>query len=346
MKKIVLIRENKTKFGGAENYLLRLSDALKELKKDHQIVNSKLPRFLPSWLRIIFFNLQLCINKQTQYLYFSLDRIICADVYRAGDGVHKKFLTIEKKSRLNLLHPIYLFLEKRCFENAKLIIANSKMIRKEIIDIYGISSKKIKVIYNGIKIDNFSKKNAYSDLKTEFPIIRNKKIILFVGSGFKRKGAEDFIKYAAILSNEISNLIFFIVGKDKNTKFYEELAESLKISDKIIFTGPRGDVKNFYILSDILILPTKYEPFSNVILEAMHYENVVFTTKQNGASEILDSKFVMERPSDYSKLDLIKELIVDKKKLLEIQVENSRKAKNFSIQRNVSETLKEIEKIT
>ena len=102
---------------------------------------------MPSWLRIILFNLQVCLTKKDRF-YFSLERIICPDVYRAGDGVHKVFLRIEKKSKLNPLHPIYLFLEKRCFNNAKRIIANSNMIKDEIISTYGINPNKIDVIYD------------------------------------------------------------------------------------------------------------------------------------------------------------------------------------------------------
>ena len=108
MRIMYLIRANKTKYGGAENYLSRLSESLKEQNINHQVVNSIFPKSLPSWLRVILFNLQVCLTKADKF-YFSLDRVSCPDIYRAGDGVHKIFLSIEKKSRTNLLHPIYLF---------------------------------------------------------------------------------------------------------------------------------------------------------------------------------------------------------------------------------------------
>ena len=108
MKKIYFIRANKTKYGGAENYLTRLSLEISKQNISHQVINSFFPKFMPSWLRVILFNLQVCLTKADKF-YFSLDRISCPDIYRAGDGVHKVFLSIEKKSRTNLLHPIYLF---------------------------------------------------------------------------------------------------------------------------------------------------------------------------------------------------------------------------------------------
>ena len=140
-KKIYLIRSSKTKFGGAENYLSRLSKALEKENINHHVINSPLPKILPSWLRSLLFNILLHLTKKDKFFY-SLDRITCPDLYRAGDGVHKVFLSIENKSKLNLLHPTYLYLEKKCFNNAKSIIANSKMVKAEIINTYDISPNK------------------------------------------------------------------------------------------------------------------------------------------------------------------------------------------------------------
>jgi len=289
MKKIHLIREKPSKFGGAEVYLSRLSKALKAEGIEYQIVNSIFPSFLPSWLRIILFNFQVCLTKKNK-LYFSLERIVCPDVYRAGDGVHKVFLNIENKSKLNPLHPIYLFLEKRCFNNAKFIIANSNMIKDEIIDTYGIRPNKIDVVYNGVESKTINHESSFKKLSKEFDIDKNSSILLYVGSGFKRKGVEEFLEIIAKLKNQ--SVKAFIIGKEKNLEYYQQLSKDLKIDKTVIFTGPRADVDDFYTIGDIFLFPTRYEPFSNVVLEAMSFENAVFTTRQNGAHEILTDEYI------------------------------------------------------
>ena len=149
-KEIHFIRASNDRYGGAEKYLSRLSKGLNEINIPHKVINSKLPKFLPSWLRVIIFNLQVSLLKENKF-YFSLERITCPDVYRAGDGVHRMYLRSEKKSRFNPLHPAYLFLEKKCFQNAKCIIANSLMVKNQIIDCYDINPNKIRVVYSGIK---------------------------------------------------------------------------------------------------------------------------------------------------------------------------------------------------
>jgi UDP-glucose:(heptosyl)LPS alpha-1,3-glucosyltransferase len=341
-KKIKFIRANKTKFGGAEVYLSRLSSSLKSLNIEHELVHSSIPKFLPSWLRVLLFNNQVCKNKKDNF-YFSLERIACPDIYRAGDGVHKVFLSIEKKSKINLLHKVYLSLEKKCFENAKKIIANSQMIKKQIIDTYDILPSKIEVIYNGINLVKPDFKNSFEKLSKEFDIKKEEKILLYVGSGFKRKGVEEFLEIFSKIKNKKSRA--FIIGKEKKISYYKNLTKNLGISEKVIFTGPRDDVSDFYTISDIFLFPTRYEPFSNVILEAMSFSNVVITTKQNGAHEILKDEFIMNNSKDYLIIKRIDELLENQEKMNKIKAQNLEIVKNFSIEKNVEQTLKVINEV-
>jgi len=342
MKKIHLIREKPSKFGGAEVYLSRLAKALKVEGIKYQIVNSIFPSFLPSWLRIILFNFQVCLTKKNK-LYFSLERIVCPDVYRAGDGVHKVFLNIENKSKLNPLHPIYLFLEKRCFNNAKFIIANSNMIKDEIIDTYGIRPNKIDVVYNGVESKTINHESSFKKLSKEFDIDKNSSILLYVGSGFKRKGVEEFLEIIAKLKNQ--SVKAFIIGKEKNLEYYQQLSKDLKIDKTVIFTGPRADVDDFYTISDIFLFPTRYEPFSNVVLEAMSFENAVFTTRQNGAHEILTDEYIMASSKDFSVAKKIDDLLEDAKELSDIKRENKLIASKLSIELNMQKTIEVINKV-
>jgi UDP-glucose:(heptosyl)LPS alpha-1,3-glucosyltransferase len=332
MRKIALIRANKTKFGGAENYLSRLSAELKKTNIPHHTIHSSIPKFLPSWFRAILFNLQVCLTKKNQF-YFSLERITCPDIYRAGDGVHKVFLTTIKKSKLNPLHPVYLYLEKRCFQNARHIIANSQMIKNQIINTYNIDNTKISVVYNGVNLTNQANP---AKIKQEFELT-DEKILLYVGSGFKRKGIKELLELVAKLKTQ--NIKVFVIGKEKKIAYYQNLAKKLDVAEKIIWTGARVDVNDFYAVSDIFIFPTHYEPFSNVVLEAMSYHNVVFTTKQNGASEILDNEFIMQSP-DEDISHKIDELLQNPVKLQQVQVENHTKVQQFSIEKNAQQTLK------
>ena len=333
MKKIFFIRANQTKFGGAEVYLSRLTAELEKQGIPNEIIHSFVPKFLPSWMRTLLFDLNVCKEKKDKF-YFSLERVRCPDIYRAGDGVHKVFMDVEKKSKSNPLHMVYLWIEKRMFKHANKIIANSKMIKEQIISTYDIDPGKIEVIYNGVPLKPLVN---FESIKQEFSI-QNEKILLYVGSGFKRKGVEEVLEIISKL--QYQDIKCFIVGKEKKLNYYKNRAKELNIEDKIIFTGPRSDVDKFYSMSDIFLFPTHYEPFSNVVLEAMNFENAVFTTQQNGAAEILDASYVMDHPKDFLIVQKIDELLFDENKLSHIKERNTQKVQNFSIEKNVENTLK------
>ncbi len=338
MNKIYFIRANKTKFGGAEVYLSRLATTLKQQDIEYKIINSNLPKFLPSWIRALLFDFKICKEKEDKF-YFSLERVRCPNIYRAGDGVHKVFLTVEKKSKLNPLHMVYLWIEKQMFNNASKIIANSEMVKQQIITTYNIDPEKIEVIYNGVPLKPIS---DFESIKKEF-LIKDEKILLYVGSGFKRKGAEELLEIISKL--QYQNIKCFIVGKEKKLNYYKNKAKELGIEEKVIFTGPRSDVDKFYSMADVFLFPTHYEPFSNVILEAMSFENAVFTTKQNGAAEILDEIYVMQHPKDFSVVQKIDNLFFDENRLSKIKKENTETVQNFSIEKNVKDTLSIINKL-
>lgn len=337
MKKIYFIRANKNPFGGAENYLLRLSQKLANKCVEHKIIYSPFPKVLPSWFRVVLFNLYLKIIKRDKF-YFSLERISNPDIYRAGDGVHKVYLRNIKKSKINPLHSIFLYYEKKCFENSKKIIVNSQLIKDQIKETYGVKEEKISLIYNGFDAENLNYADSFDRISNEFLINKKEFIFLYVGSGFHRKGVKHFLK----LLSQLDKIKFkaFIVGKEKNINFYKNLAKDYFIEDRVFFTGPRKEVGDFYMISDFFIFPTKYEPFGNVILEAMSYGNVIFTTKNNGAAEIISNEFIMDTPNDNSIIEIINKIAKDRNLMSEIKFKNIQTAKKYSVDRNAAETLK------
>ena len=146
MKTILFVRFKNTKVGGAENYLTLLRNTRRQKK---QVLSSgdygqdsqfKLtpPKFLPSFLRFIIFlrAYESLYQKNPNYLYFSLERVLHCDIYRAGDGIHRQWLSIKNhnfiqkiKSYFNPMNILYIYIEKRIFKNNNIIISNSKMIK-------------------------------------------------------------------------------------------------------------------------------------------------------------------------------------------------------------------------
>jgi UDP-glucose:(heptosyl)LPS alpha-1,3-glucosyltransferase len=79
-----------------------------------------------------------------------------------------------------------------------------------------------------------------------------------------------------------------VVGRDDPKKF-RRLAERLGVLDRIDFVGPQADVRPFYHRADFLILPTRHDPCSLVVLEALACGLPVISTRFNGACEIMEN---------------------------------------------------------
>lgn len=333
-----MLCENRPGAGGMENYLARLSQELERRGQPHRVIYNPVPRKIYHLFRVLFYSVWVCLIKGERF-YFSLERVDCADVYRAGDGVVREQLRRRRRS-LNPMPLVNLWLERRCFNKSKHIIANSEMVRRQIIRHYRIAPEKISVVYSGVEL-NVPEPDGQA-VRDEFGIAPDKKIILYVGSGFERKGVAELLRLLSKLDADYRALV---VGRDKNLSRYRKLSFSHGLGKKVVFTGERKDVNNFYAASDVLLLPAEYEPFSNVALEAMRFGNAIITTRQNGAAEILEPELVMAHNRDETILNRLRALVTDDSRLEEVKKRNLDKVRNFSIAENADRTLALIRRV-
>jgi len=339
MKNLTFIKARKNKLNQTKTYLARLTSELKKISCSSKIIHSKSSKKIPAWLRVLLFNRKLLKKKRKNDLYFSFEQISSADIYRANNGVYKTLLAVEHKSCLNPLHKIKLNLEKKCLENASLVIASSNMVKNDIIKTYSTEEEKIKVLYNGIILGDSKYNFSFSRLNKEFHINENDHIVLFVGNSFKKNGVKEFLEIFSKLEDK--NTKAFVVGKEKKLSLYEKIAKKLNIANRVYFTGQRQDVRDFHVVCDIFLFPTAYEPFGDIILEAMNCKSVVITTKNCGASEILSHKdLLMNASDDFSIITKIDKLLANPLELQKIKEENFEISKKYSMKQNAAETFK------
>ena len=225
----------------------------------------------------------------------SHERIAGCDIYRAGDGVHRRWL-MQRARILPSWRGKWLFLDRyhryvmqaeRAMYQApelKAVICNAEMVKREIIEDFSIPANKIHVIYNAIDSSRFVPANEELrvKLRDELSIPQSAVTLVFVGSGFERKGLASAIKAIAN-----TDRFLVVVGQDKAEKSYRELAHSLGCQNRIRFMGMQKNTLPFYQTADGLLLPTLYDPFPNVILEAMACGLPVITSPTCGGAEFI-----------------------------------------------------------
>jgi UDP-glucose:(heptosyl)LPS alpha-1,3-glucosyltransferase len=237
------------------------------------------------------------LEQESFDLVQSHERISCCDVYRAGDGVHREWLRQRARTQgalgrlataLNPYHYYVKAAEKRLFGSARLkaVICNSKMVKDEIRNHFGVAEEKLRVIYSGVDTRVFHPdlKRHRAAVRAQYVVPEDAALFLFVGSGFERKGVTTLLEAMARLS---AGTYLLVVGHDKNLEKYQARAQRLGLGGRVRFAGRQGDVKPFYGAADGLVLPTLYDPFPNVALEAMASGVPVITSSKCGAAELI-----------------------------------------------------------
>jgi UDP-glucose:(heptosyl)LPS alpha-1,3-glucosyltransferase len=110
-------------------------------------------------------------------------------------------------------------------------------------------------------------------------------VFVYVGSGFERKGVPALLE--ALAKAAVQDAYLFVVGTDKHLNRYAKQAARLGIGKQVIFTGGVKDARPYYAASDAFILPTRYEPLSNAVLEALACGLPSIVSTQCGAAELV-----------------------------------------------------------
>jgi len=204
------------------------------------------------------------------------------DVYRAGEGSHADYMRRvyptwgRRLRRVSPRHATLLALERRIFEDdSQTIQCGSELVRDQIAERFGVPERRLCVIYNGVDIERFHPPTAPRDAGNP--------VWLFAGSGWRRKGLDTAL---AALARGPAGAQLHVAGRDA-TPAWKHMAARLGIADRVRFLGPQRDLASHYRAVDGLLLPTRYDAFANVCLEAAASGLPVVTSGANGSAEVL-----------------------------------------------------------
>jgi UDP-glucose:(heptosyl)LPS alpha-1,3-glucosyltransferase len=306
--KLAIVRQKYTPFGGAERFVERALAALKARDVDVSIVAREWqgaaaggsgyvrvdPFYLGRTWRDAGFarGVQRLIDARRFDLVQSHERIPGCDIYRAGDGVHATWLALRNRpfDRFAPWHRYTLAAEAAMFRHPRLraVICNSRMVRDDIARRFGVAGEKLQVIYNGVDLDAFHPRlraEQGQDLRDKAGVAAATPVVLFVGSGYQRKGLPTLLRALAAMRRQDARL--WVVGRDKHETSMRKLAQTLGVDERVLFLGAQADVKPFYGAADLFALPTVYDPFPNAALEALACGLPLVTTPTCGAAELV-----------------------------------------------------------
>lgn len=269
------------------------------------------------------------LAKHPHDITFGLDQNTDLNFLRAGNGSHAMALEqrclfegpLKRLSfQINPLHRTLLSFEKKLMKskNLRCVFTNSHLIRDDMIRRYGLDPENVEVVYNGVEWKAYAE--PFASWEKERPLLlkqerlhENNLQLLFVGSGFARKGLMPLLK--ALKRFNTTPIELSVIGKDKSRQFYEDFCFKNDMGHMVHFFGPRLATP-YYQIADWTVIPSYYDPCANVTLESLAMGVPVISSRTNGGYELLDETngLVIDDLADTRAFEQLIEKAIEKRK--------------------------------
>lgn len=210
------------------------------------------------------------------------------------------------KQRMNPFHPVVLKMERDQLQGRQYrkLIALTDQVSSDIQRHYGVPAHDIEVLPNGYSGTEFhcNDGDTRARMRSQLGYGPDERVVVFVANEMERKGFAPLLNAVAMLRDPSIRVL--AVGRLNERQGLHE-AERHGLGDRVTFTGPTSDVANYYAASDVFALPTKYEAWGLVIVEAMACGLPVLTTRLAGASIAVDeghNGLLLDQPADAAEI--------------------------------------------
>ena len=231
-------------------------------------------------------------------LVLGLDRSDAHRVFRAGGGAHRAWLEAQEgwhrlRWRVSPRQWLELWLDERAIGAAELVICNSDLARRDVVRLH--QHPRVEVVRNGVDLDRFQP-DAVARRAARRWWRAEGRVVLFFGSGWRRKGLTTAMQAFARLATPDDRLV--VMGHERAPGRWHRLAFRLGIGAQVVWHGPVARPERWLPGADALVLPTRYDPAANVILEALACGVPPVTSARDGNGELLAPAQVVQDPRD------------------------------------------------
>lgn len=171
---------------------------------------------------------------------------------------------------------------------ADVIICNSRWMRRQIIEEYGVDANRVNVIPWGIDEQSIT---ADSPVPKPFP--SGDPIVLFLGRVTRQKGPDYFVEVAGKVSRFVPRARFVLAGSGDMLPRVIERAVELGLADRFHVAGPLAgeDVDRAFRMASVVLMPSVSEPFGLVALESLRSGTPCIIPRESGVAEVVRNAF-------------------------------------------------------
>ncbi len=223
------------------------------------------------------------------------------------------------------------------------VIAVTERVAEDVMRVHGVPSDRIDIIPPPIDVARFATRNG-SNVRSELGIAPSARLLLFVGHDFGRKGLDDALSSLAGL-DETTHLV--VVGGSDPSR-HRRQAEQFGVAARVHFVGRTDHPERYFHDADLLVLPTKNDPWANVLVEAMAAGLPIVTSAVAGASRVVRSQgagVVIDDPSPTVLRAEVRALLADPERMTRHASAGRSAADEYSVERNAQATLATYERV-
>ena len=213
------------------------------------------------------------------YLIGGVLSMFCGVKHRV---MSRRSLNVYQKS-----YPVVAKIESYLHKTMSLVLGNSEAVVNELKQ-EGGNPELIRLIYNGVELPDLMRNGGRSFIRDQLGIGKDEVVIIIVANIIPYKGHEDLIRGLYISKNKLpDNWKLLCVGNDSHgaQSSLVALSDELGIKDHVIFSGSRNDVQDIFLSSNLAVLCSHQEGFSNAVLEAMAAALPMVVTDVGGNAE-------------------------------------------------------------
>lgn len=183
--------------------------------------------------------------------------------------------------------------ERWIVNRADRVIACSSYMREHISDVFGVEESAIEVIPNGIDPDDLQAVGDLEGLRLQFAA-PEEKLVLLVGRLVYEKGFQVALEALPDLIDRVGDVRFLVAGSGTHEEELKSQAEELGLMEHGSFVGWIGDdvLHSLYRIADLTVVPSIYEPFGLVALEAMASGCPCLVADTGGLREVVPNEDV------------------------------------------------------
>ena len=267
----------------------------------------------------------------------------CLTVHDLSFELYPQFFSLKRRLWHKIINP------KKIIDSFDKIITVSENTKNDLLELYQIPPKKIRVIYSGLDHELFQPQDKnlpeFAQIVDRYQL--PEKFILFLGTLEPRKNITGLIEAFNLFKNnypQFTDLHLVIAGeKGWNYKKIFDLAQNSPFTKQIFYLDyiNRQDKPFLYNLAELFIFPSFYEGFGFPALEAQACGLPVIASSNSSFPEILGDSAFLVKPDQLEEIALaINQILTNstlKQNLINKGLEN---VKRFSWQTCAQETLK------